>query len=306
MTLALISHADCSAYDLGPHHPECASRIGAVSDQIMASGLDFVLQHHDAPLASNEQLARVHDPDYIQQIFHKAPREGQIWLDPDTVMTPQSLNAALRAAGAVVHGVDLVVSGKTSTAFCNVRPPGHHAEHNKAMGFCIFNNIAVGAAHALHAHPLQRVAIVDFDVHHGNGTEDIFKHNPQLLLCSSFQHPFYPHSGNETDSDNIVNMPLSAGSDGTEFRTAWRNHGLPALDKFRPELILISAGFDGHLEDDMAQLKLIEEDYAWLTRQIRQVADLHAQGRIVSALEGGYDLSALGRSVVAHLRALLE
>lgn len=306
MTLALISHADCSAYDLGPHHPECASRISAVSDQIMASGLDFVLHHHDAPLASNEQLARVHDPDYIQQIFHKAPREGQIWLDPDTVMTPQSLNAALRAAGAVVHGVDLVVSGKTSTAFCNVRPPGHHAEHNKAMGFCIFNNIAVGAAHALHAHPLQRVAIVDFDVHHGNGTEDIFKHNPQLLLCSSFQHPFYPHSGNETDSDNIVNMPLSAGSDGTEFRTAWRNHGLPALDKFRPELILISAGFDGHLEDDMAQLKLIEEDYAWLTRQIRQVADLHAQGRIVSALEGGYDLSALGRSVVAHLRALLE
>lgn len=306
MTLALISHADCSAYDLGANHPECPSRISAISDQLLASGLDFVLQHHDAPLASNEQLCRVHDPDYIQQIFHKAPREGQIWLDPDTPMTPQSLNAALRAAGAVVHGVDLVISGAASSAFCNVRPPGHHAEHNRAMGFCIFNNIAVGAAHALHAHQLQRVAIVDFDVHHGNGTEDIFKHDPQLLLCSSFQHPFYPNTGKESDSDNIINMPLSAGSDGSDFRKAWQDHGLPALDKFRPELILISAGFDGHIEDDMANLKLTEADYAWLTQQVKQLAEQHAQGRIVSTLEGGYALNALGRSASAHLRALLD
>jgi acetoin utilization deacetylase AcuC-like enzyme len=306
MTVAIISHADCSAYDLGPHHPECSSRISAISDQLLASGLDFVLQHHDAPLASNEQLCRVHDPDYIQQIFHKAPRDGQIWLDPDTPMTPQSLNAALRAAGAVVHGVDLVMSKKSSSAFCNVRPPGHHAEHNKAMGFCIFNNIAVGAAHALHAHQLQRVAIVDFDVHHGNGTEDIFRHDPQLLLCSSFQHPFYPNTGSESDSDNIINMPLSAGSNGTDFRNTWQEHGLPALDEFKPELILISAGFDGHIEDDMARLRLTEDDYAWLTTEVKKLAEQHAQGRIVSTLEGGYALSALGRSVSAHVRALLE
>jgi len=306
MTVAIISHADCSAYDLGPHHPECPSRISAISDQLLASGLDFVLQHHDAPLATNEQLCRVHDPDYIQQIFHKAPRDGQIWLDPDTPMTPQSLNAALRAAGAVVLGVDLVMAKKSSSAFCNVRPPGHHAEHNKAMGFCIFNNIAVGAAHALHAHQLQRVAIVDFDVHHGNGTEDIFKHDPQLLLCSSFQHPFYPHTGSESDSDNIINMPLSAGSNGTDFRNTWQEHGLPALDKFKPELILISAGFDGHIEDDMANLKLTEDDYAWLTTEVKQLAERYAKGRIVSSLEGGYALSALGRSVSAHLRALLD
>lgn len=306
MTIAIISHADCIAYDLGPHHPECPSRISAISDQLLASGLDFVLQHHDAPLVSNEQLCRVHDPDYIQQIFHKAPRDGQIWLDPDTPMTPHSLNAALRAAGAVVHGVDLVMSEKNSSAFCNVRPPGHHAEHDKAMGFCIFNNIAVGAAHALHAHQLHRVAIVDFDVHHGNGTEDIFRHDPQLLLCSSFQHPFYPNTGSESDSDNIINMPLSAGSNSTDFRNAWQDHGLPALDEFKPELILISAGFDGHIEDDMASLKLTEDDYTWLTLQVKQLAERHAQGRIVSSLEGGYALSALGRSVSAHIRALLD
>lgn len=306
MTIAIISHADCSAYDLGSNHPECPSRISAISDQLLASGVDFVLQHYDAPLASDEQLRRVHDPDYIQQIYHQAPSQGQIWLDPDTPMTPQSLNAALRAAGAVVQGVNLVMTGKSSTAFCNVRPPGHHAEHNRAMGFCIFNNIAVGAAHALHTYQLERVAIVDFDVHHGNGTEDIFKHDPQLLLCSSFQHPFYPNTGSESDNDNIINMPLSAGSNGTDFRNAWQNHGLPALDKFKPELILISAGFDGHIEDDMASLKLTEDDYAWLTRQVKQLAEQHAQGRIVSTLEGGYALNALGRSVSAHLRVLLE
>jgi acetoin utilization deacetylase AcuC-like enzyme len=305
MTIAFISHPDCALHEMGLAHPESPARLSAIQDQLLSSGLDFVLQHHAAPLATREQLCRVHSPDYVEHIFLTAPKEGYVWLGPDTGMNPHSLSAALRAAGAVVLGVDLAMSGQANAAFCNVRPPGHHAERNKAMGFCIFNNIAVGAAHALQAHQLERVAIVDFDVHHGNGTEDIFRDVPEVLLCSTYQHPFYPHTGHVGNSEHIINVPLPAGADGPVFRAAVESHWLPRLETFRPELILFSAGFDGHVEDDMADLNLVAQDYAWVTREIKTIADKYAQGRMVSALEGGYALSALGRSVAAHIDALL-
>jgi len=305
MTISLISHPDCALHDMGPHHPECPDRLGAIQDQLLASGLDFVLMHHDAPRASREQLCRVHAAEYVDSIFAKAPAEGQAWLDPDTIMNPHSLSAALHAAGAVVLGVDLVMSGQSHAVFCNIRPPGHHAERDRAMGFCIFNNVAVGAAHALAAYSLERVAIVDFDVHHGNGTEHIFRDQPQVMFCSTFQHPFYPHSGDDIDSEHIVNVPLPAGANGQAFRAAVESCWLPMLDEFRPELILVSAGFDAHVEDDMAGLCLVDRDYGWVTSEIRSIAEKHAQGRIVSTLEGGYALSALGRSVSAHINALL-
>ena len=305
MTISIISHKECALHEMGAHHPESPARLSAIKDQLISCGLDLVLQHHDAPLATREQLCRVHDSGYVEQIFLRAPEEGQIWLDPDTSMNPHSLSAALRAAGAVVLGVDLVMTGKNSAAFCNVRPPGHHAEHNKAMGFCFFNNIAVGAAHALQAYQLKRVAIVDFDVHHGNGTEDIFREVPEVLFCSTFQHPFYPDTGTGEAPQHIINVPLPAGADSQAFRTAGESHWIPKLETFQPELILISAGFDAHIEDDMAGLQLVDQDFAWVTREIKTIADKYAKGRIVSTLEGGYALPALARSVAAHINALL-
>lgn len=305
MTISIITHPDCLMHDMGAHHPESPARLRAIHDQLLSSGLDLVLQHHDAPLATREQLCRAHDSEHVEQIFLRAPEEGQIWLDPDTSMNPHSLSAALRAAGAVVLGVDLVMSGKSKAVFCNVRPPGHHAERRRAMGFCIFNNIAVGAAHALEAHRLKRVAIVDFDVHHGNGTEDIFRKVPEVLFCSTFQHPFYPDTGAGEVPQHIINVPLPAGTNSQAFRSAVESHWLPELETFQPELILISAGFDAHIEDDMANLNLVDQDYAWVTREIKIIADKYAKGRIVSTLEGGYALSALGRSVAAHIDALL-
>ena len=306
MTISLISHPDCSLHEMGIHHPESPARLSAIQDQLISSGLDFVLQHHDAPLASREQLCRVHDPEYVEHVFLKAPEEGRVWLDPDTMMNPHSLSAALHAAGAVVLGVDQVMSGQSKAAFCSVRPPGHHAERKGAMGFCIFNNVAVGAAHALQTYQLKRVAIVDFDVHHGNGTEDIFREVADVLFCSTFQHPFYPDTGANTVSEHIVNVPLPAGTDGQVFRAAVETHWLPRLETFQPELILISAGFDAHIEDEMADLRLMEQDFAWVTREIKTIANKYAKGRIVSTLEGGYALPALGRSVAAHLDALLR
>lgn len=306
MTIAFISHPDCLRHEMGPHHAEQPARLSAIHDRLLASGLEVALRHHEAPLATREQLERVHDTEYLDEIHGSAPAQGLVWLDGgDTALGPYSLSAALRAAGAAVLGVDLVLSGQASSAFCCVRPPGHHAERHRAMGFCIFNNVAVGAAHALARHGLQRLAIVDFDVHHGNGTEDIFRNEPRVLFCSLFQHPFYPHSGYDTVSDHIVNVTLSKGSDGAVLREAVGERWLPALRRFRPELILISAGFDGHAEDNMAFLRLREADYAWLTQEIKAVAEVSARGRIVSTLEGGYDLSALGRSVAVHLDVLL-
>ncbi len=304
--LAFISHPDCRLHEMGAYHPEQPARLGAIQDRLIASGLNMILRHYDAPLATREQLLRVHDADYVDSVMAQAPKEGTVWLDGgDTAMNPQSLDAALRAAGAVVQGVDLVMSGEAGPVFCGVRPPGHHAERRRAMGFCIFNNVAVGAAHALAEHGLRRIAIVDFDVHHGNGTEDIFRDEPKVLFCSSFQYPFYPQMGADTVSDHIINVPLPSGTSGMQFRQAVEICWLKALDDLRPQMILISAGFDAHAEDDMAHLMLREADYAWVTEQLTTIADRHAQGRIVSTLEGGYNLSALGRSVAAHIDALL-
>ena len=289
MACALITHPDCLKHEMGAYHPEQPARLAAIEDQLIASGIGQHLERHDAPLATDEQLARVHPLDYVRAI--RACR-------------PHSLNAALRAAGAAVLAVDLIFQNKVRTAFCSVRPPGHHACRARPMGFCIFNNVAVAARHALHAHGLERVAIIDFDVHHGNGTEDIFEGDPHVLMASTFQHPFYPYSGTEDPASNMVNVPLRAGAGSQEFRRAVSEEWLPALDDFKPELVLFSAGFDAHAEDDMAMLRLGDADYGWVTEQVKAVAERHAQGRMVSLLEGGYALSALGRSVVQHVRVL--
>ena len=305
MPIAYITHTDCLLHDVGPEHPERPARLNAIQDRLIASRMEFVVIQYDAPMIQRVHLDRVHDPDYVSRILTEAPQEGILKLDSDTFMMPKTLNAALRAAGAVVYGVDLVMKGEADSAFCSIRPPGHHAERNRAMGFCYFNNVAVGAAYALDVHGLDRVAIIDFDVHHGNGTEEIFKDDPRILFCSSFQHPFYPFTGHETETEHIVNIPLSAGTDGKIFQQQVETHWLPALEIFKPQLVMISAGFDAHAEDEMGQLRLRETDYAWVTTQLKRIADKNADGRIVSTLEGGYALDALGRSVIAHLDALL-
>lgn len=304
MQTAYISHPLCLKHDMGIHHPECPNRIHAIEDQLIASGLFGYLQHHDAPEVTREQLLRVHDGDYLDDIAAKAPTKGILNLDGDTLMNPYTYPAALRAAGAVVMAVDRVMAQQVENAFCNIRPPGHHAKRAKPMGFCIFNNVAVGAAHALAAHGLNRVAIADFDVHHGNGTEDIFRNDSRVMLCSTFQHPFYPFCGADSSSDHIINVPLKAGTSGAEFRTAVTEQWLPALEKFQPEFIFISAGFDAHRDDDMGSMQLSEPDYAWVTEELKRIAAQYAQMRIVSVLEGGYELHALGRSVTAHIKAL--
>ncbi|MDT8439752.1 MAG: histone deacetylase family protein [Wenzhouxiangellaceae bacterium] len=308
MAIAFISHADCLRHRVAAHHPETSDRLGAIEDRLIASGLDLAVRYCDAPLVTREQLERVHDPAYIDWIESSRPTGNEmVCLDEgDTVMTRHSLAAAQRAAGAPVLGVDLVMAGTAHAAFCAVRPPGHHAERARAMGFCLFNNIAVGAAHALAEHGLERVAIVDFDVHHGNGTEQIFRNDDRVLFCSSFQHPFYPFTGHESDSRNLVDVPLPATARSEQFREAVAEHWLPALERFAPQMIFISAGFDAHIEDDMSGVALVEADYAWITRELVKIARQHAEGRIVSCLEGGYDLSSLGRATIAHLDAMLD
>ena len=304
MQTAYISHPLCLKHDLGSHHPESAARIHAIEDQLIASGLMDYLQRHDASAATREQLLRVHNAQYIDLLASSVPAQGIVQLADDIALNPFTYQAALHAAGAVVLGVDLVMAQKVENAFCSVRPPGHHAERSHGMGFCYLNNLAIGAAHALVQHGLQRVAIVDFDVHHGNGTDNIFQNDPRVLLCSTFQHPFYPYSGAGNNNDHIINVPLAAGSDGEVFRAAVTEHWLPALEKFKPEFLLIAAGFDAHYSEELARLNLNEADYAWVSRTLKDMAKKHAQGRIVSALEGGYELHALGRSVLAHLREL--
>jgi acetoin utilization deacetylase AcuC-like enzyme len=289
---------------MGAGHPEQPARLSAIEDQLIASGIDGHLQRYEAPLATDEQLARVHPLEYVRAIREAVPATGRVHLDPDTAMNPYTLQAALRAAGAAVLAVDLVFKDKHKTTFCSVRPPGHHACRARPMGFCIFNNVAVAARHAIHAYGARRVAIIDFDVHHGNGTEEIFEGDPQVLMASTFQHPFYPYSGTEMPASNMVNVPLPAGAGSKQFHEAVSKFWLPALDEFEPELVIFSAGFDAHAEDEMAMLQFKDADYRWVTEQVKAVADRHANGRIVSMLEGGYALSALGRSVVQHLRVL--
>jgi acetoin utilization deacetylase AcuC-like enzyme len=304
MATAFITHADCMKHDMGTYHPECPTRLSAIDDQLISSGIAPYLDRHDAPVVSDDHLARVHPRNYINAVKAAAPDDGIVHLDPDTAMSRGTLSAALRAAGAGVLAVDLVMEGKYENAFCSVRPPGHHATRNRAMGFCFFNNIAVAAAHALEGHGLERVAVIDWDVHHGNGTEDIFAGDDRVLMVSTFQHPFYPYSGADDPAHNMVNVPMPAGAGSQQFREVVEQIWIPALDKFQPQMILISAGFDAHIEDDMAMMRLVDQDYGWTTQKLVEVAERHGKGRVVSMLEGGYALSALARSVVMHLRAL--
>ncbi len=305
MKTAYITHPDCLLHDTGVGHPECAARLRAISDYLVESQLYDFLLHHSAPEVSREQLLRCHDVAYLDLVEELIPQDGYAYLDPDTVICPQSLQAANRAAGAVVKAVDLIMQEGLSHAFCAVRPPGHHAERNRGMGFCIYNNIAVGVAHAMEVYGLERVAILDFDVHHGNGTEDIFRQEERVVICSIFQHPFYPYSPIMDGKGNTIHSPLEATARSEEFREAASSYWMPAMRRFKPQMIFISAGFDGHMADHMSGVSLVEADYGWVTEQIMDIANEYAEGRIVSVLEGGYELPALARSVAAHLRVLM-
>ncbi|HEX4781877.1 MAG TPA: histone deacetylase family protein [Usitatibacter sp.] len=304
MATAFITHPDCIRHEMGSGHPESPQRLRAILAALEGSGLAASLSLLEAPEATREQLERVHHASHVDMIFEAAPQSGYAYLDPDTSMNAASLSAALRAAGAVVKATDLVMSGEARAAFCAVRPPGHHATPDRPMGFCLFNNVAIGAMHAIQAHGLERVAILDFDVHHGNGTEDAFHEDPRVMLCSTFQHPYYPYCGADSSNEHIVNVPLAAMTDGRGFRAAVERHWLPALEAFRPQLVFVSAGFDAHRDDPLAYLKLDDEDYRWVTEKLVDVAGRHAEGRVVSTLEGGYNTEALGRCVVEHVRVL--
>jgi len=305
MPITFISSPKCLLHDMDPEHPEQPARLHSINDHIISSGVEFAIDFANTPPVQLAQLYRAHDNQFVDKIIKEAPTEGHKWLDEDTLMMPQSLDAAMHAAGAGVHAIDLIMNEDSNKAFCAVRPPGHHAEYAKSGGFCIFNNIAVAALHALEYYGMKKVAIIDFDVHHGNGTEDIFKDDPRVLFCSSFQHPFYPFSGDKSTNEHILNIPIPAGTKGDEYRQMV----MPWFDKlndFVPEMIFISAGFDAHAEDALGHLRLVEADYEWVTLQIKNIADRHCGGKIVSMLEGGYALSALSRSVVSHIKALMN
>ena len=304
MATAIYTHPDCTLHEMGEGHPESPMRLKAILAALESSGLASKLSMREAPEARREHLERVHDAQHVDLIFESAPERGYAYLDPDTSMNAKSLSAALRAAGAVVSATDAVMAGDASNAFCAVRPPGHHATPTRPMGFCIFNNVAIGAMHAIEQHGLERVAVLDFDVHHGNGTEDAFHEDPRVMLCSTFQHPYYPYCGADSSNEHIINVPLPAMTDGRGFREAVERFWIPALDEFSPQMVFVSAGFDAHRDDPLAYLKLDDEDYRWVTEKLMDVADRHAEGRVVSTLEGGYNTEALGRCVVEHVRAL--
>lgn len=310
MTTAFYTHPDCKRHEMGSWHPESPQRLQAIEDQLIASRIDNLLEYRDAPAAQESDLARVHTADAIYRIRENCPgyhAENQHFpLDADTVLNAYTWRAALHAAGAAIAATDAVLDRSVDNAFCSIRPPGHHATPGESMGFCMFNNVAIAAKHALEVRGLQRVAVVDFDVHHGNGTEEAFSNDARVLMVSFFQHPFYPYTGTEHPAANMVNIPVPAHSYGDVVRQLVIDSWLPALHQHKPEMIFISAGFDAHREDEMGQMGLVEADYAWITRQIMDVAKTYSQGRIVSCLEGGYNLSALGRSVVAHLKVLAE
>jgi acetoin utilization deacetylase AcuC-like enzyme len=307
-----FTHKACWQHEMGAGHPECPERLDAIEDRLLASGLDVALERREATAAAIADIELAHDRLHVAALRGLADNlqddiaaggPGRVQVDPDTAMNPHSWNAILMAAGAAIDATDAVMAGELANAFCAVRPPGHHATRNRAMGFCFVNNVAVAARYALQRHGLQRVAVIDFDVHHGNGTEDIVAGDDRILMCSFYQHPFYPAWDHAT-APNLVNLPVPAYTRGMAIRELVDLHWMPRLDAHRPQMVFISAGFDAHREDDMAQLGLVEADYAWMTERIKAVADRHAQGRIVSCLEGGYALGALGRSVEAHLRVL--
>jgi acetoin utilization deacetylase AcuC-like enzyme len=310
MATAFFSPSECRGHDMGEGHPECPQRLDAINDHLRATGLDVALTHREGPEATLEQLQRAHDARYVAELAALLPRlqaQGESRaLDPDTLACPGTWRAALRAAGAAVAATDAVIAGEVDNAFCAIRPPGHHATRAEAMGFCFFNNVCVAARHALDVHGLQRVAIVDFDVHHGNGTEDIVANDERVLMVSIFQHPLYPYSGTEPMGDNMVNVPVPPYTKGGDVREMIEAQWMPRLEAFKPQMVFFSAGFDAHREDPLGQLGLVEADYEWITRRVLQVAERHAQGRVVSCLEGGYALSALARSVAAHLRVLAD
>lgn len=304
METLYITHPACRLHDMGNWHPECPQRLDAINDQMVASGLMDFVHFQTAVPATQADILRVHRLEYLEHLRSNAPAHGHFPIDPDTLMDAHTLPAAWASAGAGITAVDAIMSGDYKSAFCAVRPPGHHARPDQAMGFCFFNNIAVAAAYALEKYGLERVAIVDFDVHHGNGTEEIFSNESRVLMCSFYQHPFFPDSRLYPPPDNMLNVPVAAGTDVATLRGIVTDVWLPRLREFSPQLVLISAGFDGHREDAMGQLSLTESDFGWITDQVLALADETAQGRVVSILEGGYSLSALGRSVVAHIKAL--
>jgi acetoin utilization deacetylase AcuC-like enzyme len=310
-----FTHRDCWKHEMGSGHPECPERLDAIEDRLLVSGVGDALDRREAPSAASADLELAHDRMHVaalrglterlaEEIAAGGPAYAQI--DPDTAMNTHTWDAALRAAGAALAATDAVIGGELENAFCAVRPPGHHACHDHAMGFCFFNNVALAARHALERHGLKRVAVVDFDVHHGNGTEDILSNDPRVLMVGFFQHPFYPYSGADHPAANMLNLPVPAYTKGMDIREMIDVAWLPKLEAFKPEMIFVSAGFDAHRDDDLGQLGLTEQDYTWITARIRDIAKRHAQGRIVSCLEGGYNLDALGRSVEAHIRVLAD
>jgi acetoin utilization deacetylase AcuC-like enzyme len=310
MTTAYFTHPDCRGHDMGRGHPECPARLDAIEDHLLATGLDVALTRFDAPLAQASDLALAHAEGYVLELaefMQQAAANGEyLAIDPDTTVCPATWQAAMRAAGAAVAATDAVIDGLAANAFCAIRPPGHHATRSSAMGFCFFNNVAIAARHALDVRGLERVAIIDFDVHHGNGTEDIVAGDDRILMASFFQDQLYPFSGGVPKGTNMVNVPIPAYTRGTAVRELIEANWMPRLDAFRPQMLFVSAGFDAHREDDLGQLGLVEADYEWITRRLVEVAGRHADGRIVSCLEGGYSLSALARSVAAHLRVLAD
>lgn len=305
MSTAYISHQNCHLHDTGQEHPECATRLSAIEDKLLLSGVSDFLRHYDAPEVTRTQLLRAHTEDHLATMDRMMPKQGYARLDPDTIVSPDTMKAALRAAGAVVSAVDLLMKGEMNNAFCSVRPPGHHAESDRALGFCVFNNIAVGVTHALEEYDLKRVAVVDFDVHQGNGTEDILIGDDRVLYCSVFQHPFFPYTEAPENSDRVISIPLDASAKSNEFRAAVTDHWLPALERFQPEIIFVSAGFDAHRDDEMSYVSLTDADFRWVAEQLVQTAKASASGRIISVLEGGYELHSLARCVETHLRVLM-
>ena len=308
MTTAYYTHPDCRAHDMGRGHPECPQRLDAIEDHLLATGLDVAIERREAPLVKVEDIELAHSAGYVAELHDFLAQVEETGepraIDPDTAAGIGTFKAVMRAAGAAVAATDAVLDGNAENAFCAVRPPGHHATRDRAMGFCFFNSVAIAARHALDVRGLKRVAIVDFDVHHGNGTEDIIAGDERVLMVSFFQHPLYPYSGAVPKGTNMVNLPIPPYTRGAEIRSLIEANWIPRLDEFRPEMIFVSAGFDAHRDDDLGQLGLVEADYEWITKRLKEVAQRHAQGRIVSCLEGGYNLGALARSVAAHLRAL--
>ncbi len=304
MTTALLHHPIFDRHAVADGHPECPQRLSSITDALHAQHLYDHLLHVEARAATREELERVHESRYLDMLESRAPSDGFEHLDPDTWLSPDTLPAARHAAGAALLATELVLESRVATAFCCVRPPGHHAGIASAMGFCYYNNIAVAAAHALSSGAIQRVAVLDFDVHHGNGTEEIFLQDDRVLLCSSYQHPFYPYTGAPSEPGRIANVPLPAGTRGADFRRAIEAHWLPEIDRFAPQFIFVSAGFDAHAGDPLGQLMLTVDDYTWITHRIVELAKKHAKGRVVSSLEGGYDLHALAACACAHVQAL--